>query len=95
MEGEIAAGRLEIVHDNFRNLGAILASSKILKERCARWDLELKKKFVLFSVRAVTQPFLQGLDGILIDLGVSSHQLDDPSRGVSYLRGEQACAAPV
>lgn len=33
LQPEIAAGRLEVVHDNFRNLGSILAQSKTMKER--------------------------------------------------------------
>ncbi len=44
-----------IVHDNFANLGQILADHHI-----------------------------DQIDGLLLDLGVSSPQLDDPSRGFSY-----------
>ena len=29
---------------------------------------------------------VSSLDGILLDLGISSHQIDDPSRGFSYMR---------
>ena len=47
--------RITLVHDNFQNIGAILAENQIA-----------------------------GIDGALIDLGVSSYQLDTPSRGFSY-----------
>ena len=49
------------VHDNFRNLEAILDKLKISE-----------------------------VDGILLDLGVSSHQLDEPSRGFSFKEGAES-----
>lgn len=48
--------RVTLVHDNFRNMAAVLQKLGI-----------------------------DGVDGILLDLGVSSPQLDDASRGFSYM----------
>lgn len=48
--------RVTLVHDNFRNMAAVLQNLGI-----------------------------DGVDGILLDLGVSSPQLDDASRGFSYM----------
>jgi 16S rRNA (cytosine1402-N4)-methyltransferase len=52
--------RVELIHDNFRNLSALLADR---------------------SLSTVT--------GVLFDLGVSSHQLDDPHRGFSFQSDER------
>ena len=53
--------KVTIVHDNYRNLGSILANEKE-----------------------------DGIDGMLIDLGVSSHQIDTIERGFSYSSKEDA-----
>jgi 16S rRNA (cytosine1402-N4)-methyltransferase len=50
-----AGNQVEIVHDDYRHLGRVLAA------------------------RGVT-----AVDGVLVDLGVSSIQLDDPARGFSF-----------
>lgn len=55
--GEIAAGRLKLVHGNYGNI----------RERLAE-----------LGVPAV--------DGVMVDAGVSSFQLDQPERGFSFMR---------
>ena len=60
------------------------------RRRLASYETEGRFRTVLGNYAAVDQiPELEGrwFDGILLDLGVSSHQLDDPSRGFSFREG--------
>ena len=62
---------------------AIMRATERLKEFDGRFTL-IKDNFKNFS--AVKEDLgIDGFDGILLDLGVSSFQLDDRSRGFSYM----------
>jgi 16S rRNA (cytosine1402-N4)-methyltransferase len=63
---------------------AIAASRERLREWKERVHL-LCANFVELDV-VLTSAAIARVDGILFDLGVSSHQLDEPSRGFSFLR---------
>ncbi|MBQ6922483.1 MAG: 16S rRNA (cytosine(1402)-N(4))-methyltransferase RsmH [Clostridia bacterium] len=66
---------------------AIERATERLKEFDGRFEI-VKDNFKNFP--AIAERFnVSGFDGILLDLGVSSFQLDDRSRGFSYMSAEE------
>jgi len=63
---------------------AIASSHARLSEFCVRAQLVTANFSELRNMLAKLQ--VAGVDGVLFDLGVSSRQLDEPTRGFSFLR---------
>lgn len=65
-----------------RDIEAVEAAEKRLKDFAGRVTV-IRENF-LNAAGVLKDRGIDGLDGILLDLGVSSHQFDDPERGFSY-----------
>ena len=66
---------------------ALMRATEKLEEFTGRFTL-VKDNFKNF-INVKNQLNVDGFDGILLDLGVSSFQLDDKSRGFSYLSNDE------
>lgn len=58
---------------------------KTARERLKELPATVYESNFRFADKALRELGIEGLDGVLLDLGVSSHQLDERSRGFSYL----------
>lgn len=74
----LTTGRLVCID---RDLAAIEAA----QERLAPWMDRVRLVHGNFADLADILADVDGVDGMLFDLGVSSPQLDDPGRGFSYM----------
>lgn len=65
---------------------AIAAATKRLSPFEGRFSIH-KSNFKNYS-QVLDEEGVELLDGVMLDFGISSHQIDEPERGFSYMRGD-------
>lgn len=65
---------------------AIAAATKRLSPFEGRFSIH-KSNFKNYS-QVLDEDGVELLDGVMLDFGISSHQIDEPERGFSYMRGD-------